>query len=658
MDTMAASDICFGSFEPNELDNMSSLEPMRTTTSVQEQIRNSNSGADSELDLASATDSELEDIVVSNSVAMSKKWKTVLATPSSKVSKKIAELFTFEGVEMVNNGGYSTTTGCVRFLKCSGYNRYKCPIKVKCCVPASADELVTIQQKFDHDHSVVNTKIAGVPQHVKARIKSGILNGKRPRDIYKDQVLDSPETSVTKDQVKRSCKNIKKKLLSELPENTLGFLNAHLSRIVLHDKSEQHEVGALPGWKALQCGDEDTSDVLFVLTSKRLLYVLVEQAGGRLVSFFHVDGTYSLTSHGFPVLVVGTVDSLQHFKLVAICVVRHDSAPYYADCLRCIQAALSEFHNYTWNPIQGMRDGAYAIHNGVQQVFPLLVLATCYFHVKQAIKKNKNKFRKQSNYNSFSDDVAQAHSFMETAVFSNCLALLQKKWQGREPEVIAWFQEEWCNDIRKFWHAGATAPGLPKTNNPNESYNNILKKFCTKKERVGMGQLLRIMRTEIKYQSVEAERTPFNYLPENNRGIWIRSQITAKGVKNWILKGSDGTIFMASDSVRTDAEIASKDLKTMYRAFRTVELLENEKFDEYVGRRHLFYCLKPLTPPNGNAFWSCTCPYYAKKGICKHSLGLAIHKRQAVIPAQWIGNRIESLRKMGRPKGATNCYGL
>lgn len=60
----------------------------------------------------------------------------------------------------------------------------------------------------------------------------------------------------------------------------------------------------------LENEDEDNNWFRFILTTKRL----IEFAAKTI--FFHADGTYKITYHGFPILVIGTSDKQNHFHLI------------------------------------------------------------------------------------------------------------------------------------------------------------------------------------------------------------------------------------------------------------------------------------------------------------------------------------------------------
>ena len=72
-------------------------------------------------------------------------------------------------------------------------------------------------------------------------------------------------------------------------------------------------------------------------------------------------------------------------------------------------------------------------------------------------------------------------------------------------------------------------------------------------------------------------------------------------------------------------------------------------FDEYTASRKAVWTLVNVTEGNG---FTCNCPVFMKKNICKHSLGLEIHLKIADAPALAKTVPLGQRRKRGRPKQA------
>ena len=149
-------------------------------------------------------------------------------------------------------------------------------------------------------------------------------------------------------------------MLSDLPEASVVFLYQYLESNELKLESNLDQVGVLPGWRANGPKDiEDaSSDILFGLTSKRLLKQAVDQANGPNCSFVLLDGTYKLTIHGYPTLILGTMDSAHHFKVLAVFFSRREDTLSYSDALHMVKNAIQLFLDLNWSPCQSMSDSA------------------------------------------------------------------------------------------------------------------------------------------------------------------------------------------------------------------------------------------------------------------------------------------------------------
>jgi hypothetical protein len=156
--------------------------------------------------------------------------------------------------------------------------------------------------------------------------------------LFEDILVDSPATKTNLKQVQRAANRIRKHLLSALENETVGDLRSYLESRELKADSNDHDVGILKGWVA-SCEDhsqEEPSDILFAITTKRLLYQLVEQSQGQLCSFIEADATYNLTQNGYPCLVIGMVDANHSFRTAAALLIsRREDNTAFSNALNC-----------------------------------------------------------------------------------------------------------------------------------------------------------------------------------------------------------------------------------------------------------------------------------------------------------------------------------
>jgi hypothetical protein len=526
---------------------------------------------------------------------------------------------------------------------------------MKAKVQTFHDGQTKVLSKSEHDHSSCNDQVNGLPQHLKAKLHTGINQGKRPRDQFEDFLLKDKDAKVTLKQIQQAHHRLRKKVLSDLPEASVGFLHQYLASNELTLQSGLDEVGVLPGWRANGPKDiEDAaSDIIFGLTSKRLLKQAVDQAGGPNCSFIMLDGTYKLTIHGYPTLIIGTMDSNHQFKVLAIFFSRKEDTLAYIDALQKVKNAIQYFFEFDWSPRQSMSDSAGAILNALVQVFPDIIQAVCYFHLKKGLKDHKPCFSSEENFEMFGADVESLSNFGEEEMFDEALSLFQIKWEKKEKVATEWIMREWGTGTNRRWFAGATEAGLPRVNNSLENYNRILKCFVTKKERQQLGFFIRKVTKELKYQTILAYREPFKVSVSMGKQLWGKSQLWARDTKKWLLKGRCENFFAPSANTKLLLN-SNNTLKQHFDLYKVSQLsLASEKFAQYVSRVSSFYQLKLLQQPNESNFYSCTCVNYLKDAVCKHSLGNSLLQKKTQCPPQWVVNTLEELRKKGRPPKAS-----
>ena len=200
----------------------------------------------------------------------------------------------------------------------------------------------------------------------------------------------------------------------------------------------------------------------FTLTSKILLRQAMQQDGGQLCSFVDADSTYNLLSNGYPLLILGTVDANNKFRLIGSTVSMHEDEHAFTTALQAVKNGLFLFCEYNWCPSYAMADSAGAIHNALLAVFPGIKVAKCYFHMRQAIVHNKARFRTEANYEQFMEDTKMLAGLPNEEQFLQGLSMLERKWVRRELDMMSnWFMPYWGTEIKRNWFVGFTAPGLP-----------------------------------------------------------------------------------------------------------------------------------------------------------------------------------------------------
>ena len=234
-----------------------------------------------------------------------------------------------------------------RTYKCSGCRRYQCTAQLKFVKPSDSD-MCSAFQSGEHFHSAPNKSISGIPQHVKSTLLGGVQACTKPAKVYRTLSKTLPKPiydNISLKQVQQAMGYLKKHHCSVLEQNTIGYLSEWLQKNELMVETEMHIVGVLSGWKCEgNVNVEDTeADIHFVVTTKRLLFNLVQQAECNFGQFLSIDGTYGLLDVGYPVTKVGIVDAIHKYHDVAVAVTRHEYADSFSQTVRCVKDAVFLF---------------------------------------------------------------------------------------------------------------------------------------------------------------------------------------------------------------------------------------------------------------------------------------------------------------------------
>ena len=190
----------------------------------------------------------------------------------------------------------------------------------------------------------------------------------------------------------------------------MGGLYKYLEENQLNHTYDGNEIGVLPDFVCTPDVGPKQSQILFGLSSKNLMQQMIFQATSRMVCFIDVDGTYSLTSHEYPTIVVGTVDANHKFHLVALFISQLEDADAYFKAFEGLRKAFREIFNFDLQVEEAMLDSSGAPGKALSKVWPNVKLGVCRFHMKKAVKKNFKKFRSVRTYELFCQDLDLCHS--------------------------------------------------------------------------------------------------------------------------------------------------------------------------------------------------------------------------------------------------------
>lgn len=93
------------------------------------------------------------------------------------------------------------------------------------------------------------------------------------------------------------------------------------------------------------------------------------------------DGTYKLTQHGWPMLVLGCVDLQQRFRSVAVALSSDETTESYNAFFSSVKAAAHVVFEFEPNPKCGLSDHASAIGKAAKSVWPGITWGDCFSHI-------------------------------------------------------------------------------------------------------------------------------------------------------------------------------------------------------------------------------------------------------------------------------------
>lgn len=109
--------------------------------------------------------------------------------------------------------------------------------------------------------------------------------------------------------------------------------------------------------------------------------------------------------------------------------------------------------------------------------------------------------------NDFLRDMEVLHYLTNEEDFDTGFKLFKEKWNSENPDLVTYFENEWVH-LHKNWYLGGTPAGVPSTNNGLESFNSLLKRCYTYRDRLPPGLLIEILQKliyefSLKYRNDE-----------------------------------------------------------------------------------------------------------------------------------------------------------
>lgn len=367
-----------------------------------------------------------------------------------------------------------------------------------------------------------------------------------------------------------------------------------------------------------------------------------------------VDATYKLNWHGFPLVVVGTVDRAKRFHPVLYACCSHERSQDYKFVFESAKKAIKQHLNKDFKPKVLIADGADAIRNAFYESFESAELdIMCFAHVIRNCRKRP--FVSKNNKQLILDDIRKTQHASNRTIFNMMTTLFCDKWREIETDFVTYFEKEWLG-VHCNWFEGA-AQYTPSTNNGLESHNAVIKKKITLRRRLPMNQFLACMlemATDIAIQFSKNEHV-MEIQPAIKKLLYEKASIMIKeNFKSFKAKqsNSNATIFSIPSSA-----CASENATIAY--FKTIKKTTWKSFDEFIIYGHQQFYVLSFSSSNWKSESTCTCTGFFKQNICKHIIAIGIQLGAVELPESANSVAIApTRRKAGRPKTTTNALRL
>jgi len=214
-------------------------------------------------------------------------------------------------------------------------------------------------------------------------------------------------------------------------------------------------------------------------------------------------------------------------------------------------------------------------------------------------------------------------------------------------DFVEYFHAHWLQK-KGLWFTGA-APGYPLTNNGLEGTNSSIKREHILRERLPVGQFVRKIVDLVRKWSEDRDPLRTNYVafcetPTVPLKLWTSAYHWALENRKVLQRKGEGHIRYYTTA--SGKQPITARMLTEYDSKNGVW----DSFEDFVEYYRSIWVVTVLDDVPKTS--SCTCPAFAKKSLCKHSLGMKIRQKLVTLPEEAKGIPLGQKRKRGRPARA------
>lgn len=201
-------------------------------------------------------------------------------------------------------------------------------------------------------------------------------------------------------------------------------------------------------------------------------------------------------------------------------------------------------------------------------------------------------------------------------------------------------QTQWLTSHKNWYEC--VSHFVPATNKALESFNLVIKKEVTFRERLPLSRFLTVAKTAVEKWSAEYENKDRKFSSSISIPLaeWTKDYHWAKENFDITVK-SEGKVDKYFIPSGGEEKFSTEDLRNM-------EEMRYTTFEQFRKRAFKIWI---VTIEDKN--WEtgvCSCPNFFKRFICKHLVGIAIRLKYAKPPPAAKNVPIGQKRKRGRPK--------
>lgn len=326
------------------------------------------------------------------------------------------------------------------------------------------------------------------------------------------------------------------------------------------------------------------------------------------------------TWEGLLLTSIGTTDQDQRFHLYATLLSKDERAEDFEFGFSSIKTAVKDIYNYEMKPSVFICEPVGAIRDAARNVFRGdIFIRLCWFAMKKALMaKLTNLVKDKAIQNFILSDVDILQLCQNPDIFDRASKLFLQKYNNY-PEFCVYFDDIWLKENRN-WYEGCTAILSPSTNNALESWSAFItkEKFIRSQFTfIAFLDSIFIRHLECSEEYMSGAKTVVE-TPTIGLCLFRESYDWAR--LNQPLKSSFDTNGSKYYIVSAGAESKAVDwnLVTSWTTF------DRFKAQAFTGWKIIW-----------EANWRnsiCNCPDFMRKYICKHIVGIAIHKNLIEVP--------------------------